>query len=124
MGHAERRAALASDDRRFLLQVVTGKSPTDPGVNLIPVDPIPVSLRDVAQYAWLAAIPAPYAGRIMRGAVKGMSSAQNSLTDRLNQLPASARERLSTLYGSHVSFPLPPASGCRRFTEATSARKR
>ena len=52
-------APLMSDEPQFLMQVVTGKSPDDPDLSAVPAKPFPVSLQDVVQYAWLAAIPAP-----------------------------------------------------------------
>ena len=103
MGHAERRAALASDEPRFSMRVVTGKSPDDPAMSVVPDKPIPVSLRDLVQYAWLAAIPAPYADEIMAEAVAGMSAAQDALAARLRALPRASQERLAKRYGSHDS---------------------
>ena len=52
-------APLMSHKPQFLMQVVTGKSPDDPNPPAVPAKPFPVSLQDVVQYAWLAAIPAP-----------------------------------------------------------------
>ena len=52
-------APLMSHDPQFLMQVVTGKSPDDHEPTTVPAKPFPVSLQDVVQYAWLAAIPAP-----------------------------------------------------------------
>ena len=52
-------APLMSHNPQFLMQVVTGKSPDDPEPPAVPHKPFPVSLQDVVQYAWLAAIPAP-----------------------------------------------------------------
>lgn len=59
LGHAERETALMSDEPQFLMQVVTGKSPDDSDLSAVPDKPFPVSLQDVVQYAWLAAIPSP-----------------------------------------------------------------
>ena len=103
MGHAERRAALADDAPRFLMRVVTGKSPDDPALTVVPDAPVPVSLRDVVQYAWLAAIPAPYADEIMAEAVAGMSAAQDALAAKLSALPPASQARLAKRYGSHDS---------------------
>ena len=99
MGHAERRAALASDEPRFSMQVVTGKSPDDPEIGVVPDKPIAVSLRDVVQCAWLVAIPAPYADEVMREAVAGMSATQTALAARLDALPPAARRRIAETYG-------------------------
>ena len=79
-------APLMSHDPQFLMQVVTGKSPDDPEPPTVPAKPFPVSLQAVVQYAWLAAIPAPYAESVMQAAIDDMTKSKNALTDKLNTL--------------------------------------
>ncbi len=99
LGHAERETALMSDEPQFLMQVVTGKSPDDPELTTVPDKPFPVSLQDVVQYAWLAAIPEPYAESVMQAAIDDMTKAKNALAAKLNACPAATRARLSGRYG-------------------------
>ena len=99
LGHAERETALMSDDPQFLMQVVTGKSPDDPELTTVPAEPFPVSLQDVVQYAWLAAIPEPYAESVMQAAIDDMTKAKNALAAKMNACPAATRARLSGRYG-------------------------
>ena len=99
LGHAERETALISDEPQFLMQVVTGKSPDDPELTTVPDEPFPVSLQDVVQYAWLAAIPEPYAESVMQAAIADMTKAKNALAAKLNACPAATRARLSGRYG-------------------------
>ena len=92
-------APLMSDEPQFLMQVVTGKSPDDPELTTVPDKPFPVSLQDVVQYAWLAAIPEPYAESVMQAAIADMTKAKNALAAKLNACPAATRARLSGRYG-------------------------
>ena len=103
LGHAERETALMSDDPQFLMQVVTGKSPDDPELTIVPGKPFPVSLQDVVQYAWLAAIPEPYAESVMQAAIADMTKAKNALADKLNAQTAREQARLTKKYGNHDS---------------------
>lgn len=103
LGHAERETALMSDDPQFLMQVVTGKSPDDPELTTVPDKPFPVSLQDVVQYAWLAAIPEPYAESVMQAAIDDMTKAKNALADKLNAQTAREQARLTKKYGNHDS---------------------
>ncbi len=104
MGHAERRAALASDDPRFLMQVVTGKSEDDPDITITPAIPVPVSLRDVVQYAWLVAIPEPYTRQLLKEVVAKLEAAKAQLTRLLKDETAlSTQARLIREYGNHAS---------------------
>ena len=99
LGHAERETALMSGEPQFLMQVVTGKSPDDPELTTVPDKPFSVSLQDVVQYAWLAAIPEPYAESVMQAAIADMTKAKNALAAKLNACPAATRARLSGRYG-------------------------
>ena len=96
-------APLMSHDPQFLMQVVTGKSPDDKDKTTVPAKPFPVSLQDVVQYAWLAAIPAPYAESVMQAAISDMTKAKNALSDKLNARPAREQARLTRKYGKHDS---------------------
>ncbi len=80
MRHVDREAELMSDSPQFLMQVVTGRSPDDPEIVITPPNPIPVSLRDVVQYAWLAAIPESYAADVLSNVVANLRTARNELT--------------------------------------------
>ena len=79
MGYADRDAELMSDTPQFLMQVVTGRSPDDPDIVVTPEEPVPVSLRDVIQYAWLAAIPESYAADVLATVVANLRTARNEL---------------------------------------------
>ena len=96
-------APLMSDEPQFLMQVVTGKSPDDPELTTVPDKPFPVSLQDVVQYAWLAAIPEPYAESVMQAAIADMTKAKNALADKLNAQTAREQARLTKKYGNHDS---------------------
>ena len=92
-----------SDAPQFLMQVVTGKCADDPDINIVPDKPSLVSLQDLVQYAWLAAIPEAYAKDIMDKAIADMTSAKQTLTDKLNACGADAQARLTNKYGNHDS---------------------
>ncbi len=79
MRYAERDAELLSDMPQFLMQVVTGRSPDDPDIVITPEEPVLVSLRDVLQYAWLAAIPESYAADVLSKVVANLRTARNEL---------------------------------------------
>ena len=79
MGHDEREAELLSDEPQFMMQVVTGKSPKDPDIIITPENPVPVSLRDVIQYAWLAAIPESYTAEVLSKVITELRAARNEL---------------------------------------------
>ena len=79
MRYADRDIELMSDSPEFLMQVVTGRSPDDPNIVITPEKPIPVSLRDVIQYAWLAAIPETYAENVLKKVVANLRTARNEL---------------------------------------------
>ena len=96
-------AALASDAPQFQMQVVTGKCPDDPNITIVPDKPVPVSLQDLIQYAWLAAIPEAYAKEIMDEVIARMTAAKASLTSKLNACGADAQARLTNNYGNHDS---------------------
>ena len=103
MKRAERDAALASDSPQFLMQVVTGKCPDDPDMTIVPDQPVSVSLQDLVQYAWLAAIPEAYSKEVMDAAITDMTAARKALTARLNACGADAQARLTNNYGNHDS---------------------
>lgn len=103
MGHVERRAALASDEPQFLMQVVTGKSEDDPDITITPAKPVPVSLRDVVQYAWLVAIPEPYTRQLLKEVVAKLEAAKAQLTRNLEGTAPGTQARLIREYGNHGS---------------------
>ena len=103
MERAARKAALASDKPQFLMQVVTGKSPDDPDITVVPDKPVPVALQDIVQYAWLAAIPEAYAKEVMDAAIADMTAAKQALTTKLNACGSDAQARLTNNYGNHDS---------------------
>ncbi len=92
-----------SDAPQFLMRVVTGKCPDDPDITIVPDKPVPVSLQDIVQYAWLAAIPEAYAKDVMNDVITDMTSAKQALTARLNACGADAQARLTSNYGNHDS---------------------
>ena len=96
-------AALHSDEPRFAMQVVTGKSETDPDLKITPAQPIAVSLRDIVQYAWLAAIPEAYSDGIIRAVIASLQTAQNELAQRLTLAGDYAQSGLLDRYGNHDS---------------------
>ena len=98
MRRVERRAALASDHPYFALQVVTGSGPDDPNITVIPNEPVPVSLRDIVQYAWLSAIPEDYSRSELQKVVAVLHGARNGLLDSLRLLGPKAEARLLAAY--------------------------
>ena len=60
--------------------VVTGKSERDPNIKITPAQPVAVSLRDLARYAWLAAIPEAYAAEVVNEVVANLKTAQVELS--------------------------------------------
>ena len=103
MRHAERDEALMSDDAQFLMQVVTGKSEDDPDIKITPESPVNVSLRDIVQYAWLAAIPEEYSADIIAEVVGDLQTAKTELTSRLMLASDESQTRLIQRYGNHDS---------------------
>ncbi len=79
MRYSERDVELMSDSPQFLMQVVTGRCPNDPDIAITPENPVPVSLRDVIQYAWLAAIPESYTAGVLSEVVAEFRTARNEL---------------------------------------------
>ena len=86
MRHKDREEELRLDAPQFLMQVVTGRSPDDPGIVITLSQPVSVSLRDVVQYAWLAAIPESYAAEVLSQVVASLRSARNELARLLRNL--------------------------------------
>ena len=103
LGFAELDRELMSDNPQFLMQVVTGRSEDDPDIQITPAQPIPVSVRDLAQYAWLAAIPEAYSAVIINEVVANLKTAQNELSQRLRLSSKAAQNRLIARYGNHDS---------------------
>ena len=101
--HSERDHVLMSDDPTFLMQVVTGKSASDTSIKITPAKPVPVSLRDLVQYAWLAAIPEDYSTQIVRNVVAALQAAKTEFTQMLELASESSQNRLLEIYGSHDS---------------------
>ena len=117
MRYAERDAELMSDAPQFLMQVVTGRSPDDPDIMITPEEPIPVSLRDVIQYAWLAAIPESYTVEVLSKVVANLRTARNELARLLEADDDSegalvARNAIGFKYGNPDSdSPIESAAG-------------
>ena len=98
MGQRDRDTALAGDAPQFLLQVVTGAGPDDYNISIVPQNPVSVSLRDLVQYAWLAAIPENYSQQIVERVLAELTAAKNALTSRFNQASLPEIERLMAVY--------------------------
>lgn len=103
LSHADRRQALASDRPELLLQVVTGRSAEDPERKILPEQPVAVSLRDLVQYAWLAAIPEPYAQSVVETVISELQRAKLDLTARLRMAGDFTQAELIRRYGNHDS---------------------
>ena len=103
LSHADRRQALASDQPELLMQVVTGTSENDPELKILPEQPIAVSLRDLVQYAWLAAIPEPYAQSVVDAVIRKLQRAKLDLTARLRMYGERTQAELIRRYGNHDS---------------------
>ena len=103
LGFADLDRELMSDKPQFLMQIVTGKSENDPDLNITPAQPVPVSVRDLAQYAWLAAVPEAYAAAVIAEVVSKLKTAQNELSQRLRLSSELTRGRLIDRYGNHDS---------------------
>ena len=117
MRYAERDTELMSDTPQFLMQVVTGRSPDDPDIVITPEEPVPVSLRDVIQYAWLAAIPESYATDVLSKVLANLRTARNELERLLDDDDDSeealiAKNALGFKYGNPDSdSPIKSAAG-------------
>ncbi len=103
LGHIERDGELMSDVPQFLMQVVTGRAEDDPDVKIVPDRPAPVSLRELVQYAWLAAIPEAYAAGVVNEVVQNLKTAKSELTQRLTLSSGAAQDGLVERYGNHDS---------------------
>ena len=98
------------DTPAFQMQIVTGRDPSDPDITIYPSKPIMVSLRDLVQYAWLAAIPQSYVQKVIENVTDNLSDAKKSLLDRLRATSDSAR--LVEKYGNYNSVdPLNSVAG-------------
>ena len=103
LGHTELEQELTGDNPQFLLQIVTGMTENDPNIKIVPARPMPVSLRDLAQYAWLAAIPEAYAAGIVNEVIANLKAAQSELMQRLSLATNAAQTALIERYGHHDS---------------------
>ena len=103
MRFTELGRALRSEQPQFLMQVVTGISEDDPNVQITPSSPVTVSLQDLVQYAWLAAIPEAYATTVVRQVVGNLQAAQSELTQRLRLASQASQAGLIERYGNHDS---------------------
>lgn len=99
----ERGKLLMSDEPRFLMQVVTGRDENDPGITITPESPVPVSLRDIVQYAWLAAVPESYASEIVKDVLARLQASKLELADRLALAGPDMQAELIGKYGNHDS---------------------
>lgn len=103
LGHLERGKLLLSDEPQFLMQVVTGRDEDDPDITITPERPVPVSLRDIVQYAWLVSVPDSYASKIVREIVGLLQAAKAELSDRLALAGPDTQAELISKYGNHDS---------------------
>ena len=103
MGFDQRDAVLYGDEPQFLMQVVTGASENDPDIRITPAQPVVVSLRDLVQYAWLAAIPEAYSDQILQTVIASLQAAQTELAERLLLAGDHAQAALMERYGNHDS---------------------
>ena len=104
LGKDERHELLMSDEPRFLMQVVTGEHENDPNITITPERPVPVSLHDIVQYAWLAAVPESHASNVIRNVVRRLQAAKIDLSDRLTLAAGpAAQAELIGKYGNHDS---------------------
>ena len=103
LGFADLDRELMSDTPQFLMQVVTGQSDKDPNIKITPARPVAVSLRDLVQYAWLAAIPEAYAAEVVGEVVANLKTAQAELSQRLRLSSPAAQDGLVDRYGNHDS---------------------
>ena len=103
LGFADLDRELMRDEPQFLMQVVTGKSENDPDIQIAPAQPVPVSARDLVQYAWLAAVPEAYATAIVNQVVGNLTTAQTELSQRLRLSSPEAQVGLVERYGNHDS---------------------
>ena len=101
LGFTELSQALRNGQPQFLMQVVTGTSEDDPDVQITPSSPVNVSLQDLVQYAWLAAIPESYAETVVKQVVSNLRATQTELTGRLSTAGESAQAGLIERYGNH-----------------------
>ncbi len=103
MRHTERDKELVSNEPQFYMQVVTGKSKDDPHIKITPDKPVLASLRDIVQYAWLSAIPEPYAANVVSEVVGKLKAAKTALSQRLVTINEEVQSALVRLYGNHDS---------------------
>ena len=101
LGREDRDRELMGDEPQFLMQVVTGRSENDPDIKITPAQPVAVSLRDLVQYAWLAAIPEAYATEILNQVVANLTTAQTELSQRLRLSSPETQVGLVERYGNH-----------------------
>ena len=103
LDHNERERELMRDVPQFLMQVVTGNGENDPEVKIVPSRPVEVSLKDLVQYAWLAAIPEAYTAEVVNEVVKNLKTAKTELTKRMKEAGEKAQTDLVKQYGNHDS---------------------
>ena len=103
LGNSERPEFLMSDEPRFLMQVVTGRDENDPDITITPESPVPVSLRDIVQYAWLAAVPESYASEVVKDVLARLQASKLELADRLALASPDMQAELISKYGNHDS---------------------
>ena len=103
LGHYERNKSLLIDEPRFLMQVVTGADEDDPNITTTPESPVPVSLHDIVQYAWLAAVPESYASEVVKDVLARLQAAKLELADRLALAGPDTQAELISKYGNHDS---------------------
>ena len=106
MKHSDRDVELMSKTPRFAMQVVTGKAHDDTELTITPFEPVEVSLRDVVQYAWLAAIPESYTATMLSKVTTSLRSARNELSNLLKaQDDTDAEKELENSFGFKYGNP-------------------
>ena len=100
---AEVKTMIETGEILFPMQVVTGRSHEDPDIKIAPEKPILVSLKDLVQYAWLAAIPESYVQQVIQDVTSSLRGARKSLLDKLRTIPDNARIGLIKKYGIYDS---------------------
>ena len=94
----ERSTTLSSDEPVFQMQVVTGSGPEDPNITIVPDKPVPVSLRDLIQYAWLSAVPEDYSRSELNKVIAEVTRAKLALLERLKMRSLKEQTALRIAY--------------------------
>ena len=93
---------LGSNGPRFLMQVVTGSGAENDEVQITPIAPVSVGLKDLVQYAWLASIPQPYTTAILDDVVSKLTAVQKELAAEIDQYDPQTKDKLARIYGGTI----------------------